>query len=100
MREAIELMRYYLGEYVRLVGASAVPEHLARAQLLLDWLRKKDKREVTAREVSQSGPNPLRNAASAKQALADLEEHGWVWTTNKRVFHCHALLHVWPEDGS
>jgi hypothetical protein len=95
MRGALALMQFYLSEYARLIGSADVPENIRRATQLLDWLRTKRMRQVTARQVTQYGPGrAIRHADAAKTALRTLEEHGWLITDDGRTYTVHPTVLV------
>jgi hypothetical protein len=98
MRGALTLMQYYLGEYVRVIGAADVSEEIRRAELLRKWLRQKLLHTVTPRQVMQTGPNSIRSADVARAALRTLCEHRWLSTENHRSYQVHPAL--FDEDGA
>jgi hypothetical protein len=85
MRDALRLTQYYLLEYQRLIGAGDMPEHLERAQAVLEWMRRNEKTEVTARQLMR-GPRAVRNADVARQALQTLVQHGWLVTRDRKLY--------------
>jgi hypothetical protein len=62
---------------LRLSAAYRQPAGLRNTIRLLDWLRRKGKRETSLREIMQLGPH-LGRSAKPKAALAMLEEHDWL----------------------
>jgi len=78
MAGALRVVEHYAGEYRRLVGHVGIPEDIQRAQALLDWIRRKGLRTVTARYVMQYGPYAIRSADAVRAALRTLTDHGWV----------------------
>ena len=90
MAGALALVQHYMGEYYRLLGTTDLPENIRRAVALLEWLRAKRLRSVTARQVTQYGPGrAIRHAAAAKEALRTLAEHGWAATQDNRSYTIH-----------
>ena len=89
MRGALELMRHYLEEYMRLVGSAGVSEDIRYAEVLRGWLRSKGLRSLTPRHVMRFGPNSIRSADIARTALRTLREHGWVSTEDDRTYSVH-----------
>ena len=77
MEAGIALMTHYLNEALRLFSAGAVSPELTRAQRLLAWLQERRKQEVTLVEVYRFGPNEIRDAGTARGAMAILVNHGW-----------------------
>jgi hypothetical protein len=52
----------------------------AEAQLLLNWIQRKELAELTRKQVMQFGPNSIRYAPFAKAALRALVRSGWLST--------------------
>ena len=76
---AVTLARYYAGEALRLFEHGAASAELQRAEKLLKWLHEVwCKPQIGLSHVYQLGPNSIRTAALAKQAMAILADHGWV----------------------
>ena len=69
MRGALELMRHYLEEYMRLVGSAGVSEDIRYAEVLRGWLRSKGLRSLTPRHVMRFGPNSIRSADIARRSI-------------------------------
>ena len=64
---------------MRLDAESRVSEPLARAERLRAWLVDVwPEPMVSLQDVMQRGPRALREKAKAEQAIAALEEHGWL----------------------
>ena len=77
MKAGIALMTHYLNEALRLFSAGAISPELVRAQKLLVWLQERRKKEITLVEIYRFGPNDIRDAKTARAAMAILVEHGW-----------------------
>lgn len=90
MANALRLVAHYVGEYQRLIGAACLPVEIAAAQKLLEWIRAKRLRTVTARQIMRLGPNSIRHADAAKGALKVLVEHGWLATRDGKAYTVHA----------
>lgn len=76
---AVTLARYYAGEALRLFEHSAATFELQRAERLLKWLHEVwGKPQVGLSHIYQNGPNSIRTAALARQAIGILEDHRWV----------------------
>lgn len=76
---AVMLARYYAGEALRLFENSAATVELQQAERLLKWLHEVwGKPQVGLAHIYQKGPNSIRTAALARQAMAILEDHRWV----------------------
>ena len=78
MSNGIELVRHYGGEMKRLADGANIAPDLKLAQRLADWWSARSDRKCHLLEIYQRGPNPLRDAATAKRIVAILEEHGWI----------------------
>jgi hypothetical protein len=77
-QNAATLTRYYAGEALRLFENGAISIELERAKNLLRWLHQKGKTVVGFSEIYQYGPNSIRVAALAREAIGILERHNWV----------------------
>jgi putative DNA primase/helicase len=86
MTRALQLVQFYIAEQVRLTGAASISPQIASAKKLLDWLKRTNRTHVTPRQIMQSGPNGIRDAASAKSALHTLVEHHWLITQDGRQY--------------
>ena len=89
MRGALSLTEFYLSEYQRLVGHAGVSDDTRRAQLLLEWIKRKALRSFTTRQVMQFGPGSIRSAEVARAAIRVLEDNHWVSTTDGRSYQVH-----------
>ncbi|SLN74072.1 hypothetical protein ROA7450_04197 [Roseovarius albus] len=79
MRNAIELLDWYLLETVRLLDAGPVPSDQRDAKALLDWLQSKWHEEtISIRQILRYGPNRFRSSACANPLVSILERHGWL----------------------
>lgn len=78
MQAGIDLAQYYLGEALRLYGASQVSEELRLAQVLLNWLWARPEPVISLPDIYQYGPNSIRDLARAKKLVGVLEQHGWL----------------------
>jgi hypothetical protein len=74
----IGLVRYYLGEALRLFDNGAVDPELSLAQRLLEWLMLRQKPIISLVEIYRYGPSQVRNAKTARKLMEVLWEHGWV----------------------
>jgi hypothetical protein len=75
MKRGIVLAKYYLDEWLRLVGAGSVTGDLADAQKLLSWAQQFP--QVYARKIYREGPYGIRDKATALKLIGILEDHGW-----------------------
>jgi hypothetical protein len=94
MRRAIQLAQFHLSEYQRVIGASAAPPHLDRAQAVIEWLQRTRRNEVTAREIMREGPKSVRTSDAAREVLRALECDGWVTTRDKKIYQVYLYLHT------
>ena len=78
MAQGIILAQHYAEEMLRLNGCAAVAPDLRLAQRLLTWWQVRTDRRCHLAAIYQHGPNPLRDAATARRIVTVLEEHGWV----------------------
>ena len=100
----IEVVQFYLSEALRLEDAGAAQPDLVRAERLREWLNTTWKHDVIGlTEIYQLGPRSLRDAGSAREAMAVVEDHGWVQrleggTTVGETFRREAW-HIVKEEG-
>jgi hypothetical protein len=79
MAAGIELAQHYAAEALRLHGAGGIGEGLRRAKQVLEWLLTHwNEKAISLPNIYQRGPNAIRDGASARGAVAILEEHGWL----------------------
>jgi hypothetical protein len=79
MTAGIDLAQHYATEALRLFGASSVNAKIHDAQRLLDWLLKAwSGSMVSLPDIYQRGPNFIRDAATARQSVQVLVDHGWL----------------------
>jgi hypothetical protein len=78
MANAVSLATWYLDEAKRLAEAPRANPKLQAAQLMLDWLQRERKTEISVREAQRLGPNSLREKALILSAFATLSDHGWL----------------------
>lgn len=97
MADGIALAQFYLSEASRLASAATVSAEIDRAEKLRNWLLESwPHGNVTARDVVNGGPNPLRETPKAKAALGILESHGWVKRLDPgTVVRGHARAEAW-----
>ncbi len=73
----VALVRWYLGEALRLQGVAATNADLLAAARLLTWLQARGRgRLVALADVYQRGPASVRDRATAARLLGVLAEHG------------------------
>lgn len=72
------LIKYYLEEALRISQGLLVSPEITQAETLLTWLNSLPDLFIHLAKIYQRGPASLREARTARSALAILEEHGWV----------------------
>ncbi len=85
MERAIELVRFYLGEALRIADISCVDTDLDLAQAVHDWMMKRASAENGAQKTfslqeiyQRAGPRGVRNKQMAQKVMGILEEHKMV----------------------
>ena len=73
-----ELAEYYTREALRLFEAGYASPELRRAEALRKWLVQHDASHIGLAEIYQTGPRMVRDAATARAAVAVLVDHGWL----------------------
>jgi hypothetical protein len=73
MEDAAELALWHLHEAKRIMGAIEIPQALADARALFDWLLTQDG-DIGPRTISQFGPSRLRDRARRDEAIETLIE--------------------------
>jgi hypothetical protein len=76
LSNGITLARHYASTALRVHGASRINAELLDAEALLEWIRlRSDRGLISLPDVVQTGPNRIRETATAKRLLALLEQH-------------------------
>jgi hypothetical protein len=81
---AIAIVRFYLGEAVRLTGQGIISDQTRKAQKLSDYLARLDQDTVDLTQIMQRGPSEVRSRDEALRALRVLEDHGHVTQIDPR----------------
>lgn len=80
VKAACTITRWYLDEARRFFGDLSIPDGIAKAACLEDWLLKRCQQvqmdRVSTQEVQQRGPNALREKSVLDSAIQVLESHG------------------------
>ena len=76
MRRGCALMRWYLGEALRLAEAYRVPQEVADGEAILKWCRARKVRRIEAATLQKSGPGALRCKDRLDPAIEALVEAG------------------------
>lgn len=79
IQRGIVLMKWYLGEALRIVEASAAAPEIEQAEQLLDWLHTKWEGEtISLPDIYRTGPNVIRVKAKANRIVEILVGHEWL----------------------
>lgn len=79
MGRGIAIARYYAGEALRMFDNGSSSEEIKRAEKLLKWLHHSYKKPVVGlSQIYQYGPNSIRDAAKAREAIHILQQHHWL----------------------
>jgi hypothetical protein len=94
MKQAARLALWHLHEAKRIIGAIDIPEVLADAKVLLEWLLGQDG-DVAPRDVLRHGPNRLRDRERRDKAIETLAETNHL--IRKRVGRTQEILEINPK---
>jgi uncharacterized protein DUF3987 len=73
---AMTISQHYAQAALRLHGQSRLSEELKDAEVLLDWVHMKaDRGLISLPDIVQSGPNKIRETATARRLVRILEQH-------------------------
>jgi hypothetical protein len=79
LERGIVLAEHYAAEALRLVQVGAIDHDLGLAEEVLSWLLIAWKNAlISLTDLYQLGPARVRDAKTARMAVAILEEHGWL----------------------
>ncbi len=79
MAAGISLAQHYAAEALRLFEGSRMNADLLLAQKLLSWLIGSwSEAAISLPDIYQSGPNAIRDKATAAKLVNILEDHGWL----------------------
>jgi hypothetical protein len=79
LERGIVLAEHYAVEALRLVQVGAIDHDLGLAEEVLSWLLIAWKNAlISLTDLYQLGPARVRDAKTARMAVAILEEHGWL----------------------
>lgn len=79
MKRGIEIARYYASEALRLFEQGTCSAEILQAEKVLKWLHKERKSVIALPTIYQNGPNSVREAAKAREAVNMLVSHGWLY---------------------
>jgi len=75
----IQIVQHYAGEALRLFNSGRTDPKLILAQKALDWLHERWGEDlVSFVNFYHDGPNPIRDAKTARMVASVLIEHGWL----------------------
>jgi hypothetical protein len=94
MKQAARLALWHLHEAKRIIGAVEVPQAVADAKVLLDWLLDQGS-DVAPKDVLHRGPSPLRDRGRRDEAIEVLAETHHV--VRKRVGRTQEILETNPK---
>jgi len=95
MVSGVALGRYYLHEAKRQFVASVEDPAIASAKQVLKWMQQTGEQNHALVEIYQKGPQGVRTADKAREALYVLEEHGWVKQLKKMEINGKMRRDVW-----
>jgi hypothetical protein len=76
LMNGITLSRHYAAAALRLHGQSRLNADLVKAEMLLEWARlKADRGLISLPDIVQTGPNRIRETATARKLVDILEQH-------------------------
>jgi len=78
LQRALVIVQWYLGETLRIRGATAIPQSVLDAEVLLDWIHNQGCQAIYMRKILQYGPNALRNKPRLAAAIKELEDNGYL----------------------
>lgn len=78
MAQGIDLAKHYASEALRLHAAGASNPTLMRAEQALEWCRAQPGGVIALADLYQKGPHAIRDAATARNAVKILLDHGWL----------------------
>jgi hypothetical protein len=77
IQSAADLLEFYLGEALRLFESSMTDPDIVLAEKLLGWAQAQPDNYIYPVQIYQRGPNPIRDAKTARRIIGILEDHGW-----------------------
>lgn len=77
MERAAELQLWYLREASRIVGTANVPQHIRRAEILLEWCKETGRSLLYSTDAVKNGPNVIRTIDAFNDAVDVLTATGW-----------------------
>lgn len=73
------LGNFFMREAIRSQRGAEDGEHLRHARRVLDWLKRKGHKEITAREIGRSAPRPKLSKSELVDVLGVLTEPPYQW---------------------
>jgi putative DNA primase/helicase len=80
MKAAVQVVDFYLGEHVRLMGASVEDRHLRQLTMLLTWMKEQGRPVKHKADLLQRSPYAIRSlkAEGIKALLDELQQRGYI----------------------
>ena len=82
MDGAIAVVTWHLNEARRMIDANRRPEHVADAELLLEWLLRQEAKPIGPRAILQLGPGHLRDKKRRDAAIKVLADRHWLFESS------------------
>jgi hypothetical protein len=96
LSNGITISLHYAATALRLHGASRISSDLQDAQILLDWARaRSDNGLISLPDVVQTGPNRIRETATARRLIQILVQHRHLQVAGPRNVHGKHRRDVW-----
>jgi hypothetical protein len=86
MSNAIEIVNYYLNEFLRIVDTGITNPDLILAEKLLEWLRTKSMDEFYMTQLYQFGPRQIRTKDVATRIVDILVDHHRIYKVDGGKF--------------
>ncbi len=77
--QAETLGNFFIQEAIRSQRGAEDGEHLRHAKRILDWIKRQDFNQITAREIQRSAPRPKLNKSELVDVLGVLTEPPYQW---------------------
>jgi hypothetical protein len=100
LMNGITLSRHYAAAALRLHGQSRLDADLLNAEMLLEWARlKADRGLISLPDIVQTGPNRIRETATARRLVKILEQHRQLERVRGTVVNGKDRREVWRVVG-
>lgn len=95
MQDGVTLAQWYLHEANRLYSREQLPKAVKDAKLLLNWIKIKNIKLLTAHDLSSRCPLQIRKKECYTPAILLLEEKGYIYSENNYLHQGKTLKKVW-----